>query len=171
MDHNKHTYDGPLGRALADTSSLGLREAVLQHTGTRTGATFFRGSKPIDGLWVSSNIDIVNVCVMPFKNGVGDHRMFVLDVTLESLIGKTPSKIVCPALQRLNSKVSHCSDTYIKSLEDNIVRHHMIEKLYEVHVGNWMHEEKQHRVCLIDQAGKEYTKHAKRVAGKSNAAR
>jgi hypothetical protein len=89
MDHNKHTYDGPLGSALADTSGLGLRKAVLQHTGTQIGATFFRGSKPIDGLWVSSNIDIANVYIMPFGYRVGNHCMFVLDVALESLIGKT----------------------------------------------------------------------------------
>jgi hypothetical protein len=48
MDHNEHTYDGPLGRALADMPGLGLRKAVLHHTRTHTGATFFRGSKPIN---------------------------------------------------------------------------------------------------------------------------
>jgi hypothetical protein len=41
MDHNKHTYDGPLGRALSDLDGLGLQETVLHHTGRRTGATFF----------------------------------------------------------------------------------------------------------------------------------
>ncbi len=106
MDHNEHTYNGPLGRALADTSGLMLKEAVLQHTGKRTGATFFRRSKPIDRLWVSSKIEIANVCVMPFGYGVGNHWMFVLDITLESLIGKSPAKIVRPALHRLNSKIS-----------------------------------------------------------------
>jgi hypothetical protein len=60
IDHNKHTYDGPLGWDLVDTSGLAMQEAVLQHTGKRTGATFFQGSKPIDGLWVSSNIKLVN---------------------------------------------------------------------------------------------------------------
>jgi hypothetical protein len=84
MEHNEHTYNGPLSKALTDTSGLGLREAVFHHTGTRTEATSFRGSKPTNGLWVSSNIDIANVCIMPFGYGVGDHRMFVLDVTLES---------------------------------------------------------------------------------------
>ncbi len=97
IDHNEHTYDGPLGRALANTSGLALKEAVLQHTGKRTGATFFRGSKPIDGLWVSSKIKIANVCVMPFGYGVGNHRMFVLDIMPKSLIGKRPTKIVRPA--------------------------------------------------------------------------
>jgi hypothetical protein len=92
MDHNKHTYDGPLGRALADTFGLALKEAVQQHTGKCTGATFFRGSKPIDGLWVSSKIKIANVCVMPFGYGVGNHRMFMLDITLESLIRKNQQR-------------------------------------------------------------------------------
>jgi hypothetical protein len=61
MDHNEHTYDGPLGRSLANPSILGLCEAILHHTGRRTGATFFWGSKPIDGLWVSSNIKILKM--------------------------------------------------------------------------------------------------------------
>jgi hypothetical protein len=91
MGHNKHTYDGPLGRALADTDQLGLQEAVLRHTGRKTGTTFFQGSKPIDGLWVTSNIDIINACVMPFGYGIGDNQMFILDVTMESLIGKNPT--------------------------------------------------------------------------------
>jgi hypothetical protein len=97
MRKDQH-YDRPLGRALADTFGLGLREAVLQHTGIQSGATFFRGSKPIDGLWVSSNIGIANMCIMLFGYVVGNHRMFVLDVTLELLIGKTSTKIVHPAL-------------------------------------------------------------------------
>ncbi len=113
MDHNKHTYDSPLGWALANTSSLALKEAVLQHTGKRMGATIFRGSKPIDGLWVFRKINIANICVLSFGYGVSNHCMFVLDITLESLIGKRPTKIVHPASRRLNSKIPHCVDPYI----------------------------------------------------------
>ncbi len=65
---------------------------------------------------------------------------------------------------KINSKVPHCSDTYIKALEDDIVRHYLIKKLYEVHVGHWTHEEKQRRVCLIDKVGKEYMKHAEKTS-------
>jgi hypothetical protein len=100
---------------------------------------------------------------MLFGYGVGNHGMFVLGVTLESLIGKTPTKIVCLALQRLNSKIPNCRAAYTKTLEDNIVRHCLIKKLYEVHTSNWSHEEKQCRVCMIDKAGKEYMQHAKRA--------
>jgi hypothetical protein len=166
VDHNKHMYNGPLGTALANTSGLALKEAILQHTGKRTGATFFRGSKPIDGLWVSSKIKIANVCVMPFGYGVGNHRMFVLDITLKSLIGKRPTKIVRPASRRLNSKIPHCIDAYNKSLEGNIVRHCLIKKLHEVHVSNLMQQEKTMRVGSIDKVGKEYMKHAEKVCRK-----
>jgi hypothetical protein len=69
-------------------------------------------------------------------------------------------------LRRLNSKVPHCIDTYNKSMESNIVQHHLVKKLHKVHVSNWTQEEKEHRVCKIDREGKEYMKHAKKVCGK-----
>ncbi len=88
---------------------------------------------------------------MPFGYVVGDHRMFVLDIMLESLIGKRPTKIVCPALRRLNSNVPHCIDVYNKSMESNIVQHCLIKRLHEVHVSNWTQEDKERRVCKIDR--------------------
>ena len=101
-----------MGQALVDPDGLGLCKVMLHHTEIHTGATFFRGSKPIDGLWVTSDIDISNVCVMPFGYGVGDHHLFVLDVTIESLIGTRPPKIVRPASQRLNSNIPYCAEAY-----------------------------------------------------------
>jgi len=94
MDHNEHAYDGMLGRALSDREGLNLREVILDTTGARTGATYFRGSHPIDGLWASEDLDISNACVMPFGYGVGDHRAFILDIPLESLVGTHPVRIV-----------------------------------------------------------------------------
>jgi hypothetical protein len=96
MDHNEHVINRPLGKELGNRNGLDLQEAVVQHTGTSPGATFFRGSKPIDGIWISNNLDISNACVMPFGYGVGNHRAFVLNVPLESLIGMDPVKIVQP---------------------------------------------------------------------------
>ena len=94
MDHNKHATKGPLGKELSNRNGLDLKEAIVQHTGTSPGATFFHGSKPINRMWVSGDIDISNACVMPFGYGVGNHCAFVLDVPLESLIRVDPVKIV-----------------------------------------------------------------------------
>ncbi len=98
MDHNEHVYDGALGKALSDSEGLNFQEVILQHTGTKTGVTFFRGSKPINGLWASSNLEISNACIMLFGYGVGDHKAFILDITLELLIGENPTKN-CPPSQ------------------------------------------------------------------------
>ena len=105
MDHNEHVFNGMLGKALSDREGLNLREVILDITGVQTGATFFRGSHPIDGLWASADLDISNASVMPFGYGVGNHRAFILDIPLESLVGINPVRIVRPASRRLNSRI------------------------------------------------------------------
>ncbi len=97
MDHNKHMINLPLGKELADKEGLDLQEAIVYHTGTSPGATFFQGSKPIGGLWVSSNLDISNACMMPFSYGIGNQRAFILVIPIESLVGVKPIKIIQPA--------------------------------------------------------------------------
>jgi hypothetical protein len=166
MDHNKHTYDGPLGRVLSDPDGLGLQEAVLHHTGRRTGATFFQGSKPIDGLWVTSNIEITNSCVMPFGYGIGNHQMFILDVTMETLVGKTPTKVVRPASQRLKSKMPWCGEAYIQSLEHNIVQHRLLERLNKIHRSSLSHKKKMETLNAINQEGQDYMIHAENTCRK-----
>jgi hypothetical protein len=94
MDHNEHVYDSTLGKALSNKEGLNLYEVILHHTGERTGATFFRSSKPIDGLWASSDLEISNACVMPFDYGVCNHQAFIVDTPLESLVRENPIKIV-----------------------------------------------------------------------------
>jgi hypothetical protein len=97
MDHNEHVINGPLGKMLADKEGLDLREEIVHHTGTSPGTTFFQGSKPINGLWVSSNLDISNACVMSFSYSIGNHRAFILDIPIKSLVGVDPLKIIQPA--------------------------------------------------------------------------
>ncbi len=94
MDHNKHTIDGHLGKALVDKEGPDPSKAIKLHTGASPGATFFQGSRPIDGLWVSKDLNISNACVMPFGFGMGNHRAFILDIPLESSVGASPIKIV-----------------------------------------------------------------------------
>ncbi len=116
MDHNEHMYGSALGKALSDKESLNLGKIILKHTRPQTGATFFQCSKPIDGLWASSNLDISNACVMPFGYRIGDHHAFVLNIPLESLVGKNLAKIVHPASHRLDSWLPGCGKEYVRSL-------------------------------------------------------
>ena len=80
MDANEDIYKKSIGKTLTDTEGLNMVEAVGEFTGKKIGPTFFRGSKPIDGIWTTADVVITHACVMPAGLGVGDHRLFVLDM-------------------------------------------------------------------------------------------
>ncbi len=154
MDHNENVYDGALGKALSNREGLNLNEVILTHTRSQTGAMFFQGSTPIDGLWAFSNLDISNACVMPFGYRVGDHRAFILDIPLVSLVGENPVKIVQPASCRLNSRLPGCGNEFARSLEPNTIQHRLLERLHNAHTGHYTPEERARKVIIIDEEGK-----------------
>jgi hypothetical protein len=163
MDHNEHVINRALGKALADKEGLDLWEAIVQHTKTSPSAIFFRGSKPIDRLWISSDLDISNACIMPFGYGIGNHRAFILNVPIESLVGVNPVKIVWPAGQHSNSPLPGCSKSYIESLESNIIKHCLLEQLHDVHTSVYSVKERARKVIIIDEEGKAYMRRAEKI--------
>jgi hypothetical protein len=156
IDHNEHMMNGPLGRDLADKEVPDLREAILHHTGTSPGTTFFQGSRPIDGLWISINLDISNACMIPFGYGIGNHQAFILNIPIKALVGVDLVKIVHSASRQLNSKLPGCSQLYIHRLEGNIRRHCLLEQLFNTHTGNYSVEERVQQVININKEGKAY---------------
>lgn len=71
MDVNKDIYQKNLGKALTNVDGLNMSEVVGEFTGNPVGPTFFCGSKPIDGVWATRDIQVVNTCIMPVGFGVG----------------------------------------------------------------------------------------------------
>jgi hypothetical protein len=166
MDYNEQVTDGKLGQALGDREGPGLVEAALSHTGTSPGATLFWGLHPIDGLWVSKDLDISNVCVMPFGFGVGNHRAFIIDISLELLVGVNLIKVIRPASRQLNSRILGCAKAYIASLESNIKRHKLLKRLHDAHTGGYTQRETARRVIAINEEGKQYMSHAEKICRK-----
>jgi hypothetical protein len=82
-----------------------MKEIVGDFTGKAIGFTFFGGSKPIDGVWATSDITICNAAIMPAGFGIRDHRLFVIDMASKDIIGETPPKVIRPASRRLNTKL------------------------------------------------------------------
>jgi len=98
-------------------TSIEQGEVVGNCTGTKEGAVFFRGSSPIDGIWVTNGVEIVNAYIVPIGFGVGDHRLFVADFKTRSLIGNSPPSIVRHVLRILDTRIEGCADTCKKSLK------------------------------------------------------
>ena len=100
---------------------------------------------------------------MPFGYRVGDHRAFVLDIPMESLIGIDPVKIVRPVGRWLNSKLPVCCKAYIDSLKSNIARHRLLERLQDAHTGIYSNETRAREIILIDEEGKAYMRRAEKI--------
>ena len=93
MDANKNIYRKPIGRSLTNTNGIDMSEVVGDFTGKMIGPTFFEGSKPIDGIWATQDINVTHACVMPAGYGVGVHRMLVIDFQESSIVGTTPFQV------------------------------------------------------------------------------
>jgi hypothetical protein len=117
LDANKNIYRAELGWQLMDLHGLGMMEVVGEFTGKQLGATFFRGSEPINAIWATSDLKVAHACIMPVEYGVGDHRLFVVDFSTASMIGTCPPKIVRPALCRINTKIPGCALRYNRALQ------------------------------------------------------
>ncbi len=94
LDANKHIYKKSFGRALTNIDGLAMQKVVSAFTHQQVGPTFFQGSKPIDGVWVTSNISVCNAAIMPAGYGIGDHHLFVVDFSEEDVIGISHQKVV-----------------------------------------------------------------------------
>jgi hypothetical protein len=93
MDAYEDIYKKSIGRTLTDREGLNMVEAVGEFTGKKIGPTFFWGSKPIDEIWTTTDVIVTHACIMPTGFGVGDHRLFVIDMQAASLIGEEPLKV------------------------------------------------------------------------------
>jgi hypothetical protein len=133
LDANKNIHRGELGWELMDLHGLGMKEVIGEFTTRRLGATYFRGSVPIDAVWATSEVAVVNACVMPVGYGVGDHHLFVVDFATTLLIGTGCSQqIIRPALSHLNTRIEGCALQYNTALRKNILRHCLLERMVTV---------------------------------------
>lgn len=131
LDANQNIYKGSIGKALTDPVGLDMNEVVGTFTGNKIGTTYFRGNRPIDGIWATKDVEVVGACVMPAGYGVGDHRLFVVDVLTTSIVGYTPPKIVRSSARRLNTKIPGALRRYNSALEKNVIAHRLTDKLID----------------------------------------
>jgi hypothetical protein len=90
LNANEVIYKKSIGKALTSVNGLSMKEVVGEFAVKKIGPTYFRGNKPIDGIWAKADVEISNACTMPPGYGIGDHRMFIVCIVQSSLIGEEP---------------------------------------------------------------------------------
>ena len=171
MDANEHIYQKSIGKALTDADGLNMREVVGEFTGQKIGPTYFRGSKPIDAVWATPDVEVVGACVMPAGFGVGDHRLFQVDFRASSLIGNAPPKIIRAPSRKLNTKIPRIAEAYNKILEKSFVEHRMNTRLLEVSNSSQTKAEVKLKVDKIDVESSQYKRHAEKRCRKIKSGR
>jgi hypothetical protein len=162
MDANEDIYKKSIGKALTAIDGLAMKEVVGQFTGKPIGPMYFRGSKPIDAIWATADIEVVGACIMPAGYGIGDHRMFVVDMTTSSLVRQTFKKIVRPQARRLNCRIPRAMAKYNERLEGNIRKHRLIERVGGIHNSDLTAKEKKRKLDRLDEESKQYMINAER---------
>jgi len=125
-DMNEHILRGPLARRLL---SLGLVEATHISWGDKEPNTHVSGSKPIDAVYHSPDIEVTATRQLSFHESVGDHRSVLIDITARSLIGTDGHKIVRPTARRLVCSNKKSVNRFIKVVEKELVRHQLHNRL------------------------------------------
>jgi len=123
---------------------------------------------PIDGVWATPDIQIANACVMPAGYGIGDHRLFVVDIVSSSLIGETPTHIQRPEARRLNTRLPNVAERYATIYEEKVIRHRLIERLAEAHKEGIEDEEATQIIKKLDDKSGQYMRYAEKNVESSN---
>jgi hypothetical protein len=171
IDANEDIYRKSIGKTLTDEEGLNMREVVGDFTGQRLGATYFRGSKPIDAIWATPDVEVVGACVMPAGFGVGDHGLFQVDFRATSLVGAAPPKIVRVPSRRLNTKIPRVEQKYNQLLETQFVEHRMNTRLLKASDSSNSVREVKEKVDCIDEESKQYKRHAEKKCRKIKSGR
>ena len=111
-------------------SDLGMIDAINHRTKEHSPNTSIRGSRKIDGAWVTLNVDISRVCFLPFFFGVGDHQGTILDIPQRTLLGGDSHSIMLLMARRLTCNKHVVQAKYNNLLELYCVNHRIQQKIY-----------------------------------------
>jgi hypothetical protein len=131
LDANQNVYDGPLGQALSEPP-YNMHCLLESATGSRVPNSHFRGKDPITTIFGSAGLVVGDGMCYPHWYGVGDHRVFVVEVSAESLFGGKLPTVGLHTSRTLNCQISRSRRNYNRVLKALADRHNMYGKLLKL---------------------------------------
>ena len=92
MDANEHTLDGRLNSILCGEK---VRMLELSHHfwGDIPPNSHVDGTKPISAFYGTDNLEVTQLLQLPHMSSIGDHKTWIVEVTMRSLLGCNLLKI------------------------------------------------------------------------------
>jgi hypothetical protein len=113
-----------------------------------------------------SDITVVAACIMPVRYGIGDHRLFVVDLLTSSLVGADPIRVARPCARQLTTKLPGVVRAYNARLEDLVLKHRIIERLGAAHEDSRTNKEAATKMDSVDRDFRDYMLHAEKKCRK-----
>jgi hypothetical protein len=127
-DFNENVYTGHMASALSG-EYLRMKEVCHQTTGKLLPPTHKRGTVPINAVFGTIGLMVTSVALLPSQVGVGNHRVFLIVVSLESIMGDVFPRVIPAAGCLLNCESDKITNNYIKVLTQLSNRHLIFKKL------------------------------------------
>ena len=130
IDLNEDVCSADFSSCLSD---LGIYSAIRSmHGNFEVPATHQNGSKPIDDIYISSDIRCARSGFCAFGDGPGDHRSIFADLELNTVLGIAPTKIKRPQARRLNSKLPVVVKKFNKVFKEKLFHNHVPERIWSL---------------------------------------
>ena len=85
-DVNENVYSSGISTALVG-EDLRMTETCYRTTGKLLPPTQSRGRTPIDTVFGTAGLVCSATLLLPFNLGIGNHHVFIVDITSESILG------------------------------------------------------------------------------------
>jgi len=113
--------------------SANLREAILHRHGANGPSTFCRNTTntPIDGIWVSSGISILQGGYLDYDDVVvgADHKCLWIDISYQVAFGSNFPPIPRPKTRRLHCKDARIVTNYLQVFEKEAIKVDLLPKV------------------------------------------
>ena len=132
IDVNDHAYTSRFARALAD-EEIQMKCLFFNKYRQRVPHSHKEGSIPLMTAYASPGLDCQDMFVFKHEYGLGDHRLYGIDLTMQSVFGCSAPTPPRRAGRLLQAKIERIRDPYINDLEKRTERHRLDEKADNLH--------------------------------------
>jgi hypothetical protein len=128
IDVNSHPLHNDLYQQLRERRT-GMEEFSHKCWGPKAPYTHPAGKSPIDGVYQSPEVEILNLCMLTFAESLGDHRSLCFDISSHSLLDEFRYKICRPVSRRLVTSQPSSVKRYNKIVREQFETSRIVEQL------------------------------------------
>lgn len=114
-------------------NTVGLKDAVTSIHEGRAPATYQRGKDPIDGIFVSQDMNIARAGYLGFGDVPGDHRGIWVDIPNTEILGYNMNDIEPPKARRLKLDDPRVVRRYLEILDELFRKEGVYQRVKKLH--------------------------------------